>query len=139
MNKNIIFISSLKFRITVKLNNLFHDPLPLDPPNITAHSLPLHLSRQNLSINTIDIQKKPLDIQHSTIHIQVNLTRVSFNNFSSLKLFPPCTLRIHISSKSFSPNRTTRPLSYTLSNRNTKHRINKHSSITLFATTLTGL
>ena len=30
---------TLKFEITVKLNNLVHHPLPLAPPNITAQSL----------------------------------------------------------------------------------------------------
>ena len=31
---------TLKFEITVKLNNLLHHHLPLVPPNITAQSLP---------------------------------------------------------------------------------------------------
>ena len=30
----------LKFEITVKLNNITQHPYPLNPPNITAHSLP---------------------------------------------------------------------------------------------------
>ena len=49
---------TLKLEITMKLNNLVHHPLQLSLPNITAQPLPLHLSQQNLSINTIDIQKK---------------------------------------------------------------------------------
>ena len=31
---------TLKFEITVKLNNIVQHPLPLAPPNITAQSLP---------------------------------------------------------------------------------------------------
>ena len=31
---------TLKYEITVKLNNIVHHPLPLAPPNITAQSLP---------------------------------------------------------------------------------------------------
>ena len=31
---------TLKFEITVKLNNIVHHPLPLAPPNITAQPLP---------------------------------------------------------------------------------------------------
>ena len=48
---------TLKLEITVKLNNLVDHPLPLAPPNITAESLPPHLSQQKLSLNTIVIQK----------------------------------------------------------------------------------
>ena len=35
---------TFKFEITVKLNNLVHQLLSLAPPNITAQSLPPHLS-----------------------------------------------------------------------------------------------
>ena len=52
---------TLKFEITVKLKNLVHDPFTLASPIITAQYLLPHFSQQNLSINTIDIQKRPMD------------------------------------------------------------------------------
>ena len=37
---------TLKFELTVRLNNIFQHPFPLDPPNITARSFSPHLQQQ---------------------------------------------------------------------------------------------
>ena len=70
---------TLKFEITVKLNNLVVHPLPLAPPNKTAQSVPSQASQQKLSINTIVIQKRHMDTSQSIIHIQDYPTHVFFN------------------------------------------------------------
>ena len=61
---------TLKLEITVRLNIIVQQPFPLDPPNITAQSLPppviteistyLYL-QQKQDINTTDIQKRQSD------------------------------------------------------------------------------
>ena len=63
------------------MNNLVHQPLPLAPPNITAQSLPPPFITTDLSINTIDIQKRHLNASPSVTHFQDNPT------FVLLKIF----------------------------------------------------
>ena len=67
---------TLNFEITVKINSLIRHHLPLAPPNTTAQSLPPPFITTEIILNTIDIQKRHLDISHSTIHIQDYVTHV---------------------------------------------------------------
>ena len=57
---------TLKFEITVKLNNIIHRPLspspPDPPPNITAQSLPPSIITTEIIYKSIDTQKRQLDI-----------------------------------------------------------------------------
>ena len=66
---------TLKFEITVRINNIIHNPLSLASP---------HLKPQKSSTNTIDTQKRQLDVSLFIIHTQDYHTHVSSKdtNFS---------------------------------------------------------
>ena len=52
---------TLKFELTVGLNKIVQHPFPLDPPNITAQSLPPpFITTEVIYINTTDITKKTI-------------------------------------------------------------------------------
>ena len=84
----------LKFEITVKLNNFVQHPFPLNPPNITAQSLPPPFMTTEVINKYVDISKTQLDISHFITHTPDYHTLVYFKGTFFFSFFPN-NIQIH--------------------------------------------
>ena len=102
----------LKFEITVKLNNIAQYPHPLNPPNITAQSLPPPFITTEVIYNTTDTPKRQLVTSHFITHTQDYHTHVYSKNIDTLT--NPFSSIFRSQHKCLSPHRTPGLISNTL-------------------------
>ena len=72
----------MKFEITIKLNKIFQHPYPLNPPNITAQSLPPPFITTEVIYKHDRYTKTQLVIKHFITHTQDYHTHVYSKNFN---------------------------------------------------------
>ena len=85
---------TLKFEITVKLNNIVYHPLPLAPSDITAQSLPAPFITTDVIYKYDRYKKRKWDISPFITHIQDYRRHVPLkkNNFSIFQNLIPTIL-----------------------------------------------